>query len=299
MVKSDENIRPVPYETVKVKDCNRTVELMWSQHQNRICRALRIDKDHYIDRKTGEYKTFQHIENRAQDKNSVRESLARLRDYLNTNVDDISRCRWVTLTYAENMTDTERLYEDFKAFNRRARKEFGHYEYVTAAEPQGRGAWHLHVVMIWPGKAPYVPNKALSELWGQGFVTVKKIKDVDNVGAYLTAYLGDMELPEMLGNGEIPDGFQIKEVETEDEKTGKVIKKSIVKGARLHLYPPKFNLYRCSRGIKKPVVVYMREQEAQKKVSAGTLTFEKTLQLSNPDGFQNTINYRYYSMKPD
>ena len=39
-------------------------------------------------------------------------------------------------------------------------------------------------------------NAVVRDCWKQGFVTVKRLDDVDNVGAYLTAYLGDMELSE-------------------------------------------------------------------------------------------------------
>ena len=48
------------------------------------------------------------------------------------------------------------------------------------------------------------------------------------------------------------------EVETEDE-CGVKQKKAIVKGARLHLYHSGFNLYRCSRGVKRPEVEEMTE----------------------------------------
>ena len=41
----------------------------------------------------------------------------------------------------------------------------------------------------------YIPNKKINEMWGNGFVVVKVIKvikqNVDNLGAYLSAYLGD------------------------------------------------------------------------------------------------------------
>ena len=86
---------------------------------------------------------------------------------------------------------------------------------------------------------------------------------------------------------------EIREVEIK----GSNEKKSIIKGARLHMYPPKFNLYRASRGIKKPLVTYETEKEAQKKVSAATLTFEKTIELTDSDSqFSNTINYRHYNL---
>lgn len=259
----------------------------------------RIDADHYEDLRTGEVKEFQHIENRSQNLQSVARSLVRLRDLLNTNILDVSHCRWVTLTYAENMLDPKRLYSDFQAFNRRMRKRVGHYEYITAAEPQGRGAWHLHVVMIFADKAPFIPNEDVSADWRQGFVKIKRLDDVDNVGAYLTCYLGDMELNEALSAGvplrELVKGFDGKVIEVEDE-SGVKHEKCFVKGARLRFYPPEFNLYRFSRGCLKPDIQTVTEFEANKKVSAATLTFEKTLCLYDTDGaWEHVLNYRYYN----
>lgn len=63
------------------------------------------------------------------------------------------------------------------------------------------------------------------------------------------------------------------------------------------MYPTKFNIYRCSRGVKRPTIEKMYEKEAQKKVSAATLTYEKTIQITDDDGFNNVLNYRYYNMK--
>ena len=65
---------------------------------------------------TGEIKQAQHIESRADNKLQVSQSLKRLRDYINTNVVDVNKCKWITLTYKENMTDTKRLYKDFEKF---------------------------------------------------------------------------------------------------------------------------------------------------------------------------------------
>ena len=199
------------------------------------------------------------------------------------------------------MTDSTRLYKDFDKFNKRmkyALSKDGHkYEYIVCMEPQGRGAWHAHLVMIFEGQAPYIDNKFMAETWGHGFTVTKKLEDVDNVGAYLTAYLGDMDMSEFKNLSDDEQNsmrvFGIKEVDVK----GSSEKKSILKGARLHMYPPKFNLYRASRGIKKPLVTYEFEREAQKKVSAGTLTFEKTIELTDSDSqFSNTINYRHYNL---
>ena len=291
----EEHSRPKDHEEIRVKEMGNVIELMHSERKNYEIFIKKISDDEYIDLRTGEVKQCNKIDNRAGNLNSVRQSLGRLRDLLNTNITDVSKCRWVTLTYAENMTDPKRLYEDFKKFNMRMRYKGFKYEYIVCMEPQGRGAWHAHLVMIFDDKAPYIDNKFMADTWGHGFTTTKKLEDVDNVGAYLTAYLGDMDMLEFQNLSEEEQNgmkiFGIKEVEVDG------VSKSILKGARLHMYPPKFNLYRASRGIKKPVVSYETEKEAQKKVSAATLTFEKTIELSDSDSqFSNTINYRHYNL---
>lgn len=65
------------------------------------------------------------------------------------------------------------------------------------------------------------------------------------------------------------------------------------------MYPTNFNIYRCSRGIKRPIVEELIEHDIKEKVSAATLTFQKTIKVSNDDGYENIINYRYYNMKRD
>lgn len=297
----EEHSRPKDYEEIRVKEMGNIIELMYTERKNHQIFIKKISDNEYIDLRTGEVKQCNKIDNRAGNLNSVRQTLGRLRDLLNTNITDVKKCRWVTLTYAENMTDPKRLYEDFKNFNKRMKyalsKEGHKYEYIVCMEPQGRGAWHAHLVMIFEEQAPYIDNKFMAETWGHGFTVTKKLEDVDNVGAYLTAYLGDMDMSEYKNLSEEEQNsmqiFGIKEVEVK----GSSEKKSILKGARLHMYPPKFNIYRQSRGIKKPVVSYETEKEAQKKVSAATLTFEKTIELSDSDSqFSNTINYRHYNL---
>src|SRR5574344_1588357 len=56
---------------------------------------------------------------------------------------------FVTLTYKENMTDTKRLYRDFKAFFMRLRRAYPFLkEYFVAFEPQERGSWHAHMILL-------------------------------------------------------------------------------------------------------------------------------------------------------
>lgn len=271
-------------------------EILYSEKRSHGGYIKKIDADHYIDNRTGEYCEFKHIENRSQDLANVAKSLKRLRDLLNTNITDVTHCRWLTFTYAENMTDPKKLRYDNENCIKRLRKIFGHFEYITAAEPQGRGAWHLHSVIIFKDKAPFMSNEVVAQCWKKGFVTVKRLDDVDNVGAYLTAYLGDMELSEALeSNYPIKHIKGIKEVEYIDDNGEKQSKKYI-KGARLYMYPPKFNIYRKSKGIVEPTVSLVSYEEAKEKVSSAKLTFSKTVALEDEErDFKNTLHYEYYN----
>lgn len=306
-VKTIENIEVCDNARVRVKEMGNIIEIMYSDTYESKCSIKRLDSDTYLDLRTGETKEFKKMENRACDMASVKKTLGRLRDYINTNVVDVKKCKWITLTYRDNMTDTGKLYRDFDNFNRRLRKELGFYEYIASMEPQGRGAWHCHVILIFENMVPYIPNDVVWRCWspkgfkarlkdgkGYDYVVTKKLDDVDNVGAYLTAYLGDMEYGDFSDNLDginFNRSYEIKELEIDGKS------KRYIKGGRLHLYPSKFNIYRCSTGIKKPIVYYDTERNAQKKVSAGTLTFQKSVQLSEQTtNFSKVLDYRYYNL---
>lgn len=264
------------------RNCKQTIQMLQGGEQFFICA-------------TGEIKDVEHHNTRKDNKKGLYKTFANARAVINANVTDVSKVRWCTLTYAENMTDPKRLYEDFRNFNWRFQyycKTHGYSkpEYIVMMEPQGRGSWHAHLLYIWQDqKAPYISNQDFRELWGHGFVRIKKLDNVDNVGAYLTAYLGDMEIDEMDVSKAV--GKQCKVVEVEDED-GRKVKKAIVKGARLDLYPANFNMLRCSRGVKRPLAEMMSQEDANKKVSAATKTFESAIKLTDHENDFETVIIR-------
>lgn len=282
---------------VCVKKMNHIYEICYTQHKNSKNHIQLLDKDNYILLATGEIKQCNHIENRSENKMQVSQSLKRLRDYINTNVVNVNHCKWITLTYAENMTDTKRLYLDFKNFIKRFKYKFGHIEYIVAMEPQGRGAWHCHCIIIFDKKAPFIQNKVIESLWGQGFTKTNKLDDIDNIGAYLTAYLGDMELSSCEENNISFKSSDIKIV-TEIGNTKLSTPKKIIKGGRLCMYPPNFNIYRISRGIKKPIKEYYSYHVIKEKAGLRLPTYSKTLSLIDSEkNFKSTIIYEYYNTK--
>ena len=285
-------------DIVKVVEMGNITELQFMQKRNKHATIKVLPgMESYVHLSTGEIKDIKHHDTRAEQKKSLLRTFANARALINTNVTDVNKVRWITLTYSENMTDTKRLYDDFKQFNMRFqywcnKQGFGKAEYIVMMEPQERGAWHAHLLYIWQDKAPFIPNDKLAEIWRYGFVKVKKLDDVDNVGAYLTAYLGDMEINEVQN---ITDG-KLKTVDVLDDN-GIKQKKFYIKGARLHLYPKGFKMIRHSKGIKEPAVTYMTYDKAQKKVLGATKTFESAVKLTDNNGFENIIAKEYYNSK--
>lgn len=290
------DVRPgTPDTPVTVKRCGNVTEVRYSVHGPPAIAIEKLNADMYVDKRTGELKAFQRHDSRAEDKASVAQSLRKLRDLINANLEGPEKALWITLTYQANMCDPTQLYEDYRRFWQRFKyylNKQGHppADYIIAAEPQERGAWHLHCLFLFPDKAPFISNTDMAQIWGHGFTKTQSLKGVGNPGLYLTAYLGNMELSEAVSAGQFKAGHL---AETKDKS------KAVIKGARLNLYPPSFNLYRFSRGIKRPEIWQTTEREAQAEISGMPLTYEKTISITDASGaVRNIINYRTYTKTP-
>ena len=285
-----------PNLLVKVTEMGNVTEIQYMSRRNAKQTIKMLEGgEQFIICSTGEIKDVEHHETRKDNKKGLYRTFANMRAIINTNVTDVSKVRWCTLTYAENMTNTKQLYTDFRDFNKRFQyycKTHGYSkpEYIVMMEPQGRGAWQ-------DMKAPFIPNHEFADLWGHGFVRIKKLDDIDNVGAYLTAYLGDMELSEIdwIKWNEITKGTTVKQVEMLDDN-GQKVTKQVLKGARLNLYPANFNMVRCSRGIKRPIEEMMSQEEANKKVLGATKTFASAIKLTDYENeFESIIIKEQYN----
>ena len=279
---------------VKVTKMNHLVEVQHMEKMNRKAHIKKLDADRYLDIGTGEIKEFKRSENRQQSFNSLRQTFKKLRYLINNNFTGKGNELHITLTYKANMTDTKRLYEDFKNFMKRLKyryKKETTVDYLTVVEPQGRGAWHMHLLIRFNDlDKVYIKNSDLRALWGQGFVKIKSLKDVDNIGAYLSAYLADMELTEdnLMSAARMGQEIEIKVVEGQEKR--------FVKGGRLHMYPPGMNLYRKSKGILEPERIEMPFNQVKKIVGSAEPHYSKKITIEDGD-FQNTIQYLQYNTK--
>lgn len=277
---------------VSVKYLGKTTEITFcSICNNEGSRIMKVDGEHYVDTRTGEIKKFQvkekMRESRLASPESLRRTLKEIKELIQTYVTDARRVRWCTVTYQENMSDKRRLHEDFRRFIQKLRyhckkNSYGEFEYIAVCEPQGRGSFHIHMFLIWKNVAPYIANEVFREIWGHGYVSIKAIKDIENIGGYFQAYLTDLEISEE--KAEYFAAEDIKVVETDSSE------KRFLKGGRLHIYPRYFNILRHSRGVKKPEKVVMTYEEALKEVSGKELRYQTAFQLTSENGFQMLVS---------
>lgn len=211
---------------IKLVDCRHTAHVTICQHRPpTTARMERINEDFYYVPSTEEIRPYNHGKTGTKKDNerSIKRAFNNLKKLINCNYDTPECVRFVTLTYAENMTDNSRIIDDWRRFAKRCRRRYGAFRYLYVKEKQARGAWHLHALFFFDVAAPYMDNAEVRAMWGHGFVTVEAIrKDANNLGNYLCAYM------------------------TDDKETGK-------KGARLLNYEAGVRLYNCSRDIYRPV----------------------------------------------
>lgn len=286
------------YAKVKVVEMYKIVDVMAMGYVKMDIPILKISKDQYINKETGEILDYDHTENRGENLDSVRRSLKRIRYLVNTNFLGKSNELFITLTYAENMTDTKRLYYDFDIFMKRLKRKYGSLDYLNVIEPQGRGAWHCHLLVRFNDyQKIYIANQDLRDLWGHGFVRVNKLtkngQSISNIGAYLSAYLMDIDLTDPAVKENNISG-EVKTVMIDGKE------KKFIKGGRLVLYPTGVNIYRKSKGIKEPDIYWTDYKHVKKITGDVSPSFSKTIEIKDkddPEKIINTITYESFNLR--
>lgn len=287
------------FDDVKVKKMNSIIEVMHLKNESLggFDNVVKINKNEYMIRSTGEVKEYVKSENRGQNVEGLKKTFKKIRDLINNNFVGASNELHIILTYKENMRDTKKLYKDFDKFMKRFKYRYKYdIDYISVVEPQGRGAWHFHLLIRFNGLDKiYMPNDDIAKIWGNGFTHTDSLQGIDNIGAYLSAYLGDVEMSEetirdMYRNGHTR--LEVKDVEKEG------LTKKYIKGGRLHYYPPGMNIYRKSKGIKFPAEQYMKFSDVKKMVGSAKPTFSKTVVIrdSGTDRVFNEITYQSYNL---
>jgi len=271
---------------VTLHKINKRPKITYISNPNKMIDIIKIDADRYVNKKSGEIKEFVHSTSRKDLLNSVSQTMKNLRDLINNNFGNPEYEKYITFTYRQNdkkpMTDRKKLYDDMESFVVKARKKFGHFEYIFIVEPQGSGSLHIHALLKFNEKVDFIDNKIVEKLWGEGFVKTKAIKNSDNLGVYLSAYLTDLEYNKVNFKAIQKSGLEKCVKIIEKDVNGK--SKRFLKGGRLYLYPPGINIYRCSRGIIKPEKEVGIYKDIKKKYDLKVAKYRQLNELTDDEG---------------
>ena len=87
----------------------------------------------------------------------------------------------------------------------------------------------------------FIPNEVMEKIWTHGFTKTERLEDIDHIGAYVIAYMSNLEIP--------------PEFESEYAKYGDIEEidgKKYIKGKRLDFYPDGMQISRHSKGMTRP-----------------------------------------------
>lgn len=283
-------------DLVTVTKMGNITEIQHMEKMNRQVRIKKLNKNQYVELETGEIKDFELSENRSENANSLGQTMKKMRYLVNNNFYGKTNELYLVLTYGDNMTDTKQLEEDLESFIDKLRYKYkgkSKIEYIHVIEPQERGAWHSNTLLRFEDlDYVYIPNDEMEKMWGQGWVKTKRLKSVDNIGAYLSAYLTDLPIHDDNVASAMVNGKKVIEKEIDGNT------KRFIKGGRLHMYPVGFNFFRKSRGIKYPERTKMKYQDAKKEVGSAKPNFSSVTKIETDD-FKNTISFEEYNSNRD
>lgn len=257
-------------------------EINFSSVLNHNVPIRKIDKNNYMyikdttNHAKGEILEYNHSSNRKENYKGILKAIHECSRLINCNFFGKPNELFITLTYEENMQNPKKLYNDLKNFIRNLRKYCKNQEllYIMTVEPQGRGAWHAHILLKnlswtssdqWRLENEFVAKKFWS---GKGYVDVQALKNKNAIGNYITTYLTNLE------NGK--------------------------KYSRLELYPVGINLYRYSRNCQKPNVIKNKNlsevsEELKKQWNVEKIpypTYINTSILSNEEDNFDIVSYK-------
>ena len=309
---------------VSLKLAGNTAQVTFTAGKNRKCPIKNLSKDEFVDLSTGEVKKRQHSENRFQSPKSVRKSINSLMDLIRCNATNSANCKWITLTYREEMTDCKRIFKDNKAFLRKLRSYLKKqklpesktdFKFIAVAEPQGENhgnAWHIHLLLIFDTKAPFISNQVIFDLWGYGMTDTHKVYDADTLALYFRAYLSDVEFVDDNNSDDSADisvdilsDYEREQLEKSKDgvSDAKIVKKNVggvnkkfIKGERLKYYPRGMPIYSCSRGMKRPVIERVSNKDIKDKLKNYYMSFRQSFIIGDKDK-GNIVDKRYYQKK--
>jgi len=118
----------------------------------------------------------------------------KIRRLVNCNLSTLTK--FLTLTFAEHITDLKESNLFFKKFILRLSYKFPDLKYIAVPEFTKIGRVHYHILL----NLPFVPQKELEKIWSHGIVFIESIDKMDDLGLYISKYISKFEsLPQYRG----------------------------------------------------------------------------------------------------
>lgn len=116
---------------------------------------------------------------------SLNRTRSRIKDLIDCNVTYFSK--FITFTFRENISDRKYVLNALKYFKIKFKDYYKvDFKYLAVLEKQKRGAYHFHIICF--NSFKFDLDK-IQEFWTYGFIQVKKIDSVKNIGLYLMKYI--------------------------------------------------------------------------------------------------------------
>lgn len=267
---------------VTLTKTNNIYEIQYMQKKNNSSNIKKLDSERYVILSSGEIKHFDKTTSRNQSENSLKQTFKKLRYLINANFSGKSNELWATLTFKDTgiAKNPESIYLEFNKFFKRLKYKYGNdLEYITIIEPHNISgmdlkSWHgfhLHLLLKNKRKKLYIPYYDFEKIWGLGHCRIERLNSIDNIGAYLSAYLTNIEVTDNSSNKE----------------------KKYLKGSRLWLYPKGIRIYRKSRGIIYPTRIQITYKEARKLI--GVHPHYRKVYEVNKNDFNNIIIFEQFN----
>lgn len=144
----------------------------------------------------------QEKQTKVRNKANARRSVLAFKRLVSSNLGESDCPVFLTLTYAENLTDLRRARKDFNSFATNVKNRYGkQIRFVCVPEFQKRGAIHFHT-LFWGLPSILVERerdtRVLAKLWGKGFIDLKKTDGNKKIAGYCAKYMQKSFLDERL-----------------------------------------------------------------------------------------------------
>lgn len=254
--------KPPPKQSSTVYQLRNSIEVTTSAYTANTSGLRRGNEQYRVDPATGEILEYVPYQNRA---NSLKSSYKTVRRLVLNNFQGGLSEIFATLTYGSGRNPLPaELYQDFRAFWDRFRYHYPGCQYLAVFEPHADGRFHIHcLVKRTDGRILSISQARLQWLWRQGNVDVGPIRNVIALAHYLGSKA--QKYPE-----------------------------------RLIYFPPRFRLYRRSRGIISPAPQKLSRIEVDKLVEGGKyhLDYANAVSITTTDNGReiqlNQITYEFF-----